>query len=100
MIVIGPADFPLGPDGELPAHWLTPTATTRSTAAARSLPPNIDLRETIEHLERELIVRACEDAAGVQAEAARRLNVSRGDVGYKVRKYGIPLQDPASPPDA
>ncbi len=32
-----------------------------------------------------------------EAAMTRRLNVSRGDVGYKIRKYGIPLQDaPAS----
>jgi len=31
-----------------------------------------------------------EDGGGVQAEAARRLNLSRGDVGYKIRKHGMP----------
>jgi hypothetical protein len=35
------------------------------------------------------------DADGVQAEAARRLNLSRGDIGYKLRKFGLGPADAA-----
>ena len=45
----------------------------------------------LEQFEKELLCRALQDAEGVQAEAARRLNLSRGDVGYKIRKYQIEL---------
>jgi DNA-binding NtrC family response regulator len=93
---IGPADFPISPDDGGSTGGGADDAIHR---CARSLPATIDLRETVEHLERELVVRALEDADGVLAEAARRLNVSRGDVGYKIRKYGIPPQDPPSSPD-
>ena len=41
--------------------------------------------------------RALEESGGVQAEAARRLNVSRGDVGYKMRKYGLSSDAPPPP---
>lgn len=56
---------------------------------AAELPSPLDLRETLTRLERALIVRALEDAAGVQAQAARQLGMSRSDLGYKVGKYGI-----------
>jgi transcriptional regulator with GAF, ATPase, and Fis domain len=49
----------------------------------------LDLREFLDGVERAMIVRALEESGGVQAEAARRLNLSRGDVGYKIRKYGL-----------
>lgn len=49
----------------------------------------IDLRETLEAYERSLIVDALERAGGAQAEAARRLNISRSDMAYKVKKYEL-----------
>ncbi|HEY2589243.1 MAG TPA: sigma-54 dependent transcriptional regulator [Tepidisphaeraceae bacterium] len=60
----------------------------------RSMPPSIDLRLTIEQLEKQLIARAMDESHGVQAEAARRLGLSRGDVGYKLRKYALGPPDP------
>ena len=54
-----------------------------------SLPERIDLRATLEEIERELILRALQSAEGVQAEAARQLGVSRSDLAYKMRKYSI-----------
>jgi len=103
--VIGPADFPLGSDAAGPLGDSDGDGDGYRDGdgdpihrCAHSLPSSIDLRETVEHLERELVVRALDDADGVQAEAARRLNLSRGDVGYKIRKYGIPPQDPSSTP--
>jgi DNA-binding NtrC family response regulator len=85
--VITLADFPLGelapggPGDDSASHC----------ARAATLP--LDLRELLEGVERELIVRALEESGGVQAEAARRLNLSRGDVGYKMRKYGLAAPD-------
>lgn len=54
-----------------------------------SLPPNVELRRTLEEIERELILRALRDAHGVQAEAARTLELSRSDVAYRIKKYGL-----------
>ncbi len=56
---------------------------------AMQLPKHLDLRETMMKLERALIVRALDLARGVQAEAARRLGLSRSDLGYKVGKYSL-----------
>jgi DNA-binding NtrC family response regulator len=54
-----------------------------------TLPATVDLRKLIALLERGLLERAMERANGVQAEAARRLGLSRSDMGYKVAKYAI-----------
>lgn len=54
-----------------------------------SLPQNVNLRETLETTERELILRALRDSGGVQAEAARHLGLTRSDIAYKIKKYGI-----------
>ena len=49
----------------------------------------IDLKDTLEQYERSLIIQALERAGGAQAEAARRLNISRSDMAYKVKKYQL-----------
>jgi len=54
-----------------------------------SLPAQIDIRQVLEEAEKGLILRALEAADGVQAEAARRLRLSRSDLSYKLTKYGI-----------
>jgi DNA-binding NtrC family response regulator len=54
----------------------------------RSLPPAIDLPQLLARLEREIISQALDQAGGVQAEAARRLGLSRSDLHYKLRKHG------------
>lgn len=54
-----------------------------------ALPPHVELRNTLEEIERELLIRALRAAQGVQAEAARSLELSRSDVAYKIRKYAL-----------
>jgi DNA-binding NtrC family response regulator len=54
-----------------------------------SLPSNVDVREVLAEVERSLLQRALERANGVQAEAARMLNLSRSDFGYKAAKYSL-----------
>jgi DNA-binding NtrC family response regulator len=86
--VIVASDFPLGgaagDDAGAGAEGDDPVRR-----CARSMPLPVDLRELMDEIEKALLVRALADAGGVQAEAARRLNLSRGDVGYKLRKYGL-----------
>lgn len=53
------------------------------------LPDRMNLPKTLERLERSLIQRALVTSNGVQAEAARKLGISRSDVAYKMRKYGL-----------
>ncbi|MGB8480950.1 MAG: sigma-54 dependent transcriptional regulator [Acidobacteriaceae bacterium] len=81
-----PEDFPLNiasADG--------PKTETRLNAVqlAARLPEHLDLRETLARIELALIERALTATDGVQAEAARRLNLSRSDLGYKVGKYAL-----------
>jgi DNA-binding NtrC family response regulator len=64
------------------------------------LPLQLNLRDTLTDIERLLIGRALMCANGVQAEAARQLELSRSDIGYKVAKYGmssIPRASGATP---
>jgi DNA-binding NtrC family response regulator len=55
----------------------------------QSLPDNIDLRELLSSIEKKLIERALGAANGAQAEAARRLGLSRSDLSYKLGKYDL-----------
>lgn len=48
-----------------------------------------DLRAFLTGVEKEIILRALKASGGTQAEAARRLGLSRGDLNYKLTKYGI-----------
>ena len=47
------------------------------------------MREVVERLERELIVRALEASGGRQSDAARRLGISERVLRYKMKKYRI-----------
>ena len=53
------------------------------------LPQSLDVREVLTEVERSLLQRALDRANGVQAEAARMLNLSRSDFGYKAAKYSL-----------
>jgi len=53
------------------------------------LPQVDDLRAFLTRVEKEIILRALNGSGGSQAEAARRLGLSRSDLGYKLTKYGI-----------
>ncbi len=53
------------------------------------LPEQLDLREVLARMERSLMARAMDLSGGVQAEAARRLGLSRSDFGYKAGKHSM-----------
>jgi DNA-binding NtrC family response regulator len=53
------------------------------------LPEPVQLREFLAEAEKTLIERALNETEGAQAEAARRLGLSRSDLSYKLAKYGI-----------
>jgi DNA-binding NtrC family response regulator len=81
---IGPEDFPLmqssagsSEAGDDRLRWIN------------LMPEAINLRELLEQVEKGLIVRALRSSSGVQAEAARRLQLSRSDISYKIAKYEI-----------
>ena len=81
-----PEDFPL------PAVDLSSNSASREFSVERIIaqfPDQIDIRETFTQLERCLIERAIDSSGGVQAEAARRLGLSRSDFGYKLGKHSM-----------
>jgi DNA-binding NtrC family response regulator len=82
-----PADFPLGTSSRLPA------GSSSSMEWIDTLPDSIALRDLLEDVEKSLITRALHAAGGVQAEAARRLQLSRSDLSYKLGKFGLKTPD-------
>ena len=60
-------------------------------AAGLSIPfaDSFDLTGILERAEKELIVRTLTSTHGAQAEAARRMGLSRSALAYKLTKYGI-----------
>jgi DNA-binding NtrC family response regulator len=81
-----PEDFPFHP-GRPTSRNIRGELTIEQLAT--HLPAHLDLREVLTRLERTLIERALDGAGGVQAEAARRLGLSRSDFGYKITKHSI-----------
>ena len=81
---IGPDDFPL------PLAAMTSADTPESGLEwIGTMPESVNLRELLEQIEKGLILRALKTGGGVQAEAARRLQLSRSDLAYKLTKHGI-----------
>ena len=84
QVELQPEDFPLQPGAPSP-NRLGTELTIEQLAA--ELPEQLDLRDMLTRLEKSLIKRAIDSSSGVQAEAARRLGLSRSDLGYKVSKF-------------
>jgi len=68
-----------------------PTVSRAFTAdeIAEMMPDTVDLRAFLTALEKAVIQRALKASSGAQAEAARRLGLSRSDVSYKLGKHNI-----------
>jgi DNA-binding NtrC family response regulator len=56
---------------------------------AEIMPESFDLREFLASVEKAVIERALRATGGAQAEAARRLGLSRSDVSYRLVKHNI-----------
>ncbi|WP_257312249.1 sigma-54-dependent transcriptional regulator [Geothrix fuzhouensis] len=79
---IGPEDFPLEPGLGAPSP---PDLET----FAGGLPLPTDLPALVSALEEHLVDRALLESRGVQAEAARRLGISRSDLHYRLKRRGV-----------
>jgi transcriptional regulator with GAF, ATPase, and Fis domain len=80
----------LAPGDELRADdFHVGPATRQIPAEVHRLPDNITLAAYLESIERRLIEEALASAGGIQAEAARRLGISRSDIAYKIKKHGL-----------
>jgi DNA-binding NtrC family response regulator len=87
---IGPENFPVPHIAE--PH--VPAANNGNDKAVPmpaidSLPGSFDLTDFLEKTEKELILRTLASTHGAQAEAARRMGLSRSALAYKLNKYGI-----------
>ena len=47
------------------------------------------LPDRLRHVEAQIIIGALRQSRGIQAEAARRLGISRSNLHYRIRKLGI-----------
>jgi len=86
---IGAEHFPV-PQGAAAAAGVAgnghkPATASVTTPAADSF----DLTGFLEQTEKDLIVRTLSATGGAQAEAARRMGLSRSALAYKLNKYGI-----------
>ncbi len=51
------------------------------------------LPTALDQVERQLIIEALQEAGGVQAQAARKLGISRSNLNYRIGRLNIRLQD-------
>ncbi len=49
----------------------------------------VSLKDKVEEMEREEIIRALRKTGWVKAKAARALGITERMIGYKIKKYGI-----------
>jgi len=87
----------IGPDN-LPIAQKEIAATNGDGAAhivGISIPfaDSFDLTGVLESAEKQLMLRTLSSTHGAQAEAARRMGLSRSALAYKLTKYGIRSTD-------
>ena len=80
---IGPEDVPVFAETE------RPNVPSNGDDWTERIPEVNDLRTFLNETEKAVLQRTLNNSEGSQAEAARRLGLSRSDFGYKVSKYQI-----------
>src|SRR5215469_812393 len=84
---IGPDDFPMTRASSCPAPSNGHGGLL--DALVRSVPDTFDLTALLEGTEKQLILKTLAATSGAQAEAARRMGLSRSALAYKLNKYAI-----------
>jgi DNA-binding NtrC family response regulator len=86
-------DFPVPQGVSVAAGVSIGTPTNGNTAVQAAVLPqpsaSFDLSAFLDQTEKELIVKTLTATRGAQAEAARRLGLSRSALAYKLTKYNI-----------
>ncbi len=85
---IAPENFPMPGQTRVAVNVRTPAALTPDDLA-EMMPETVDLRAFLAAFEKAVIQRALRATSGAQAEAARKLGLSRSDVSYKLGKHNI-----------
>ncbi len=89
---ISAEDLPIVHKEGLPVNG-NGTGTSKFSGLSIPFADSFDLTGVLENAERELIVRTLTSTHGAQAEAARRMGLSRSALAYKLTKYGIRATD-------
>ncbi|MCA9774097.1 MAG: sigma-54-dependent Fis family transcriptional regulator, partial [Myxococcales bacterium] len=55
----------------------------------RAIPAGFDLQQTLEDIEKRLVIQALRENSFVQARAAAALGISRSHMQYKLKKHGL-----------
>lgn len=69
---------------DLPLEMVSGQAGT-----APELPTGMGISQAVEDLERRMIQRALAESGGVQTKAAKALGVTKSNLAYKLKKYGL-----------
>jgi DNA-binding NtrC family response regulator len=83
---IGADDLPVTQNKSLPTNG---NGNVHNAGLSIPFADSFDLTGVLESAEKELIVRTLNSTRGAQAEAARRMGLSRSALAYKLTKYGI-----------
>ena len=83
--IIMAEDVPIDIDVNL-SSFITPKLPERREERKKSLD------RTLEEIEREKILEALKKCGFVQAKAARQLGITPRQIGYKIKKYNIPIE--------
>ena len=83
---IGADDLPLTKKDALPTNG---NGGVHASGLSIPFADSFDLTGVLENAEKELIVRTLNSTRGAQAEASRRMGLSRSALAYKLTKYGI-----------
>lgn len=87
---IGPENFPMARSPELATATVAGNGTRQLPQTVLQFPAEpFDLTSFLENTEKDLILRTLGSTSGAQAEAARRMGLSRSALAYKLTKYGI-----------
>jgi DNA-binding NtrC family response regulator len=86
---LSPEDFPVVQGTAAPHSGNGSQPVVSSPVRGDKLPASFDLSSFLDQTEKDLIVRTLASTGGAQAEAARRLGLSRSALAYKLTKYGI-----------
>jgi DNA-binding NtrC family response regulator len=83
-------------DGELDLRPPEEPAPNEKSAPATSspevIPPGTTIVDALDGYERRVIVAALKEANGVQAQAARRLGISRSNLNYRIQRLAIKIK--------